>query len=122
MAIVRIFGYVINLTKSTRSDEDILVEDRIYTTKELAKVRMKEVCQQILERNPKMTIMDYWDVDESFSVKYKCEDCPEHNPKFPCTGECYKPVFNITIDCRQYDFITEGGDTCAVYFGKDKIT
>ena len=120
MEIIRVFGYQIILTKRTRTDEEFPVDDRIYMTKELAKARMLEVCQEILARNPRMTIKDYWDIDESFSVKYMCEDCPEHNPKFPCNGECYKPVFRISIDQKQYDIVTSlEGDSCAVYCGKD---
>lgn len=121
MEIIRVFGYQIILTKITRTDEKFPVDDRIYMTKEMAKARMLEICQEILARNPGMTIKDCWDIDESFQVKYDdCKNCPEYDPECPCIGECYKTVFDLSIELKQYDIVTSlDGDSCAVYCGKD---
>ena len=121
MKIIRVFGYQIILTKITRIDDEIPVDDRIYITKEMAKARIIELCQEILAHNPKMAIKDYWDTDESFRVKYdSCKNCPEYDLEDPCVGECYQPIFELSIDQRQYDIVTDlEGDSCAVYCGKD---
>jgi hypothetical protein len=95
--------YAIKMEVLERTDhEEILFDEGIFATKELAMQKIKEFADKISTLK-NMTVYDISGKDDfCLNVRYSsCMACPDYD--INCIGECHKPQYNFTI--LEYDFV-----------------
>lgn len=95
--------YSIKLTTYARTDsEEILFEQGIFKTKDLAVAKIKELANILATAKNKTVYDESTQNNIEVKIRYSsCMACPNYD--IHCCGECYSPIYEFTI--VDYDFI-----------------